>query len=212
MCSWLPAFAFHRTAFKERLEELDLGLRVIEQLRNYKPKYKHQKSSSHTHMFSARGFMTPFGEKEGFNFLGSRQHTENAAHSTDDGCDADMEDKSRKGKGKHRPKESKALSKTDSPVDILADKGSSTPGALGSDTNTSPEEPGTLHQYPPTSSRWASSSDHHDDYNPALQAARVLKSAVLHDARNIQGNNYDLTEVVTSVTTTYEAKVRFFPL
>jgi len=152
----------------------------------------------------------PFPEKDGFNFLGSRQHAENPAHSIDDGCDAETEDKSRKGKGKHKSKESKALTKTDSAVVMLPDKGPSTPGAFGSGTDASPEECSTPHQYPPTSSRWASSSDHHDDYNPALHAARVLKSAVLHDARNIKGNNYDLTEVVTSVTTTYDAKVRHF--
>lgn len=206
MLSHAIAFAFHRTAFRERLEELDLGLRVIEQLRNYKPKHRHQKSTSHIPIFSARSLMVPFTEKDGFNFLGSRQHAENPAHSIDDGCDAETEDKSRKGKGKHKSKESKALTKTDSAVDMLPDKGPSTPGAFGSGTDASPEECNTPHQYPPTSSRWASSSDHHDDYNPALHAARVLKSAVLHDARNIKGNNYDLTEVVTSVTTTYDAK------
>ncbi|KAL4082014.1 Mechanosensitive ion channel-domain-containing protein [Scleroderma yunnanense] len=208
MLSHALAFAFHRTAFKERLEELDLGLRVIEQLRNYKPKHRHQKSNSHTPISSSRGFMAPFSEKEGFNFLGGRQHAGNPVYPSDDEGDIEIDgqSKSSKGKGKHKPKESKSWSKTDCAVDISVDECQSTPGAFGSGNDSPYERPNTPHRYLPTSARGTFAPDHHDDYNPALQAARVFKSAVLHDARNIQGNTYDLSDLVTSLDTTYEAK------
>ncbi|KIM67723.1 hypothetical protein SCLCIDRAFT_20757 [Scleroderma citrinum Foug A] len=112
-------FAFHRTAFRERLDELGLGLRVIEQLRNYKPRHRHRKSISHTPMFSARSLMMPFTEKDGFNFPGSCQHAEKPVHSINDGSDVEIEDKSRKGKGKHKPKESKALTNAQQDEEVV---------------------------------------------------------------------------------------------
>ena len=44
-----------------------------------------------------------------------------------------------------------------------------------------------------------------------VQAAKVLRKAVLHDARNIQGRPTDLSGLAWDINSTHEAKVRLFP-
>lgn len=210
MLSHAIAFAFHQTAYRERLQELKVGLRVIEQLRTFKPKHRHAKSSSHAPMFSMLGFMTPFsGEKEPIGSHANRQHS-SPADTTDDADDADDEHvvKGRKGKGKRKLRESKTFEQMveKTPTETPASEYPS-PAACVSDTDSPHGVPGTPHRYPPTPVRRLSGTDQqHEDFNPAVQAARVLKSAVLHDARNIKGNNYDLSKLVSSVNTAQEAK------
>ncbi|KAG1715974.1 hypothetical protein ID866_1198 [Astraeus odoratus] len=203
MVSHAIAFAFHQTAYRERIEEVNLGLRVIEQLRSYKPKHRHHRSPGHTPILSALNFITPFGGEKDDH--GSRQHAESPVHPGDDGDDADVENgaKERKGKGKLKTKNPKTFVK--SGVATPASEHVPTPGASGSGHDSAPEESGTPHCYPPAPARQMS-IDQHDDYNPAIQAAKVLKSAVLHDARNIKGKHSDLSGLVSSINTTYEAK------
>ncbi|KAF9268280.1 hypothetical protein L218DRAFT_1073600 [Marasmius fiardii PR-910] len=115
MLSHAIAFSFHRTAFRERIDELTTALQVIEKLRDYRPKY-------HTPHFRNRstGWRTPLWggtpviEKDHFDWFGtgakgkrhSRETTavdtwrHSVSHSKettvvgknwDDGADADTE-------------------------------------------------------------------------------------------------------------------------
>ncbi|KAI6047029.1 Mechanosensitive ion channel-domain-containing protein [Pisolithus marmoratus] len=209
MLSHTIAFAFHQTAYRERLQDLKVGLRVIEQLRTLKPKHRHGKSSSHTPMFSTLGFMTPFGgEKDPVGSHGNRRRS-SPAHTMDDAGDADAEHEAndRKGKGKRKRKEPKTFAQMieKTPTETPA---SEYPSPAPFVTGTDPLDiPGTPHRYPPTPVRRMSGTDQqHEDFNPAIQAARVIRSAVLHDARNIKGNNYDLSKLVSSVNTAQDAK------
>ena len=67
----------------------------------------------------ARSLMMPFTEKDGFNFPGSCQHAEKPVHSINDGSDVEIEDKCRKGKGKHKPKGSKALTNAQQDEEVV---------------------------------------------------------------------------------------------
>ena len=89
MLSHAIAFAFHRTAFKERIEEVAQALRVIERLRDYHPKNRSRSSG-----FNKFGFNTPTLEKTGFEFgVKKRREQRNSREvDTDDGHDADGED------------------------------------------------------------------------------------------------------------------------
>lgn len=209
MLSHAIAFAFHQTAYRERLQELKVGLRVIEQLRTFKPKHKHTKSSNHAPMFSSLGFISPFGgDKDPGGSHGNRQRP-SPAHTMDDADDADAEyeAKGRKGKGKRKSREPKTFAQVvdKTPTETPASEFPS-PATLVTSTDSPHEVPGT-HQYPPTLVRRMSGTDQqHEDFNPAVQAARVIKSAVLHDARNIKGSNHDLSKLVSSVNTVQDAK------
>ncbi|KAH7888056.1 Mechanosensitive ion channel-domain-containing protein [Phlebopus sp. FC_14] len=218
MLSHAIAFAFHQTAYKERLEEVKTGLRIIEKLRAYKPRnrqHNHRTSGIHTPMFSALGgLMTPFSEKEQFNFLSGRSRPESPTHIGDDGNDGDAEDgsKNRKGKGKPKHKQERTLAEADDAIN--ADRQNPGRPALAARTSSSfmPssfEGHDIAHKYPPTPVHKRSADPHthqHDEFNPAIQAARALKTAVLHDARNIKGANDDLSGLMFSVNSTREAK------
>ncbi|KAI6128463.1 Mechanosensitive ion channel-domain-containing protein [Pisolithus croceorrhizus] len=210
MLSHAIAFAFHQTAYRERLQELKVGLRVIEHLRTFKPKHKHAKSSSHTPIFSALGFMAPFsGDKDPVGSHGNRQRP-SPAHTMDniDDAGAEHEAKGRKGKGKRKAREPKTFAQVveKTPTETPASEYPS-PAPFVTSTDSPHEVLGTPHQYPPTPVRRMSGTDQqHEDFNPAVQAARVIKSAVLHDARNIKGSNYDLSKLVSSVNTVQDAK------
>ncbi|KIJ19879.1 hypothetical protein PAXINDRAFT_67451 [Paxillus involutus ATCC 200175] len=204
------AFAFHRTAYKERLEEVKTALRVIEKLRDYKPPTRHQPHRSnggHTPMFSL-GFMTPFTEKEHFNYP---QHADNLSHGYDDGDDADVEDgsKDKHSKGKHRQRESRVFVKVnEAPLESPGlERRLTSPS--NSAMNSPPETHPVSHRYPPRSARKRAveqQMEQQEEHNPAIQAARAIKSAVLHDARNIKGNSDDLSGLVFGINSSYEAK------
>lgn len=180
MLSHAIAFAFHRTAFKERLEVVADALKVVEKLREYKPKKKghHAKKSSgmRTPIF---GFsLTPFSEKDKFDF-GSRPSS--VAGSVDlerdDGAQADIEDmetSKKRGKRKSVRPQSVAIAATS-------------------------EEP-SPHQYPPpannlntppdgsgTTTPLHSREDSDDATAMVSKTAKALKNAMLHDARNVKG-------------------------
>lgn len=210
---WLPAFAFHRTAYKERLDEVKDTLKVIEKLRDYKPKPsgRHRTGGFHTPVFGAiTGLMTPFSEKDNFNLLSSRLHSEDPQPS--DGKDTELEDRAKtitkKGKGKHKQPDSKSFVH-------LEESSSNSPAQDGYRATTATHSPvdadkHAIHKYPPTPVRQHSADVHTHDDDPTIvvQAAKVLKNAVLHDARNIKGTSDEQEGLVFSVNSTHEAKVR----
>ncbi|KAG6378412.1 Mechanosensitive ion channel-domain-containing protein [Boletus reticuloceps] len=186
MLSHAMAFGFHRTAYKERLEEVKYGLRVIEKLREYKPRTRqqHYREKDPTH----------------------HQRGDSVSQPYDGGNDADAEDN--KGKGKQTPTGSKAYSHW------LHDSAPDSPELEGLRTPTSPPDLDLLHEnqdgshgYPPSRRR---AGDQHmsqqEEHNPAILAVRALKTAVLHDARNIKGDDDDLSGLKSSVNSTHEAK------
>lgn len=195
----LTAFAFHQTAYKERLEEVKCGLRVIEKLRAYKPRTRHHNRSSAGHGVFNLGFIHPFGEKDSNHRRGG-----NSVSQCYDGAnDADTEDN--KAKGKQKSVGSRASIQLheippDSP-DLENSRTLTSPPAF----NLSDEK---QNGYPPSRKRTV---DQHvpqqEEHNPAILAARAIKSAVLHDARNIKGDDDDLSELKFSVNSAHEAKV-----
>jgi hypothetical protein len=180
--SSLLAFTFHRTAYKERLDEVKKALQVIEMLRNYKPKSspRHKSNSSHP-MFATLTGLNPFCDKEHYTVLSDRLRSESSAPS--EGDEADMEDgaklKKKKGKGKLQQREPTIVASED------FDSSATTPEQYASAATTpathSPVDKHTTHKYPPTPSGPRSVDPHTEDLTIVVQAAKALKTAVLHD-------------------------------
>ena len=190
MISQAIAQTFHRTAYKERLDVVSEALRVIETLRDYKPVKSHQKKASTA--------QTPLVFSKAHSRPGSRQNSRPASPVMtfkDDGHMADSEDgDSPTSKGKRRS------------AFLLSPGGD-------------PKEPSmsmtNAHSYPPaprsgvnTPARRRDSHDADDAGAAAVvtQAAKVLKTAVLHDARNLKGKDGADRALVWDVTNSSEAK------
>ncbi|KAL1687954.1 Mechanosensitive ion channel-domain-containing protein [Schizophyllum commune] len=201
MLSHAIAFAFHRTAFKERIEEVAQALRVIERLRDYHPKNRSRSSG-----FNKFGFNTPTLEKTGFEFGAKKKREQRNSREvdTDDGHDADGEDdkdrtlvdkKARDHKKKSASFFNRAGSSQQADVDMELMGSSSRPMTPASTNTPSP------HRYPPTG------TGRPGDETPEvlMQAAKALKTAVLHDARNIKGEQSD-NGLSWNVNSTSEAK------
>ena len=190
MISQAIAQTFHKTAYKERLDAVGESLRVIETLRDYKPVRSHQKKPS--------GIRTPIFSSIGTSRPESRQNSRPASPvvgSRDDGHMADSENEdSPKGKGKHRS------------VLLL------NPGGDPNDPSLSMT---SVHRYPPsrrsggnTPTRRRDSHDADDAGAAAVvtQAAKALRMAVLHDARNLKGKDGADKTLVWDVNNSSEAK------
>ena len=190
MISQSIAQTFHKTAFKERLDAVAETLRVVETLRDFKPIKSHQKKPS--------GVRTPIFFSKASPRPGSRQSSRPASlimGSKDDGHTADSEhEDSPKGKGKRR-------------------------SALflnpGGDLNDPSMSMTSEHSYPPTPRNGGNTParrrDSHDtdDAGAAAvvtQAAKALRTAVLHDARNLKGKDAADRALVWDVTNSAEAK------
>ncbi|KAJ3734469.1 Mechanosensitive ion channel-domain-containing protein [Lentinula guzmanii] len=247
MLSHAIAFAFHRTAFKERLEDVQRTLKVIEQLRNYRP--KHDRFGRQSNRSSGWAWSTPVLEKAGFGFGKSTHHkgfssSRQYSHRTEDdgyGADADNDyddrtvvgtssrkstmgstfgfsNKNKKNKrrsgvspsggGDHELGVFNSITSphgrsqnTPSP-DTSRPMTPSTSAPFISNQAVSPaaisplETSGrvTPHRYPPgsgmnTASPRPSLDSNHGAGETLAAAAKVLKSAVLHDARNIAGGS-----------------------
>ncbi|KAI0824686.1 Mechanosensitive ion channel-domain-containing protein [Trametes gibbosa] len=217
MVSHFIAFSFHRTAYRERLHSVQEALHVIEKLRVYRPKRRHAPKSSFgrsTAGFSA--MLTPAHEKDRFlghsrpgTPSGSRPGTpEMGGADSEDERDATLVQSKRKGKARtswipHARGASESANLNIQQPELQVNAGE--------------------HRYPPSPlaqspasgghSRRRSSESEEDAaaimQQAATSAAKVLKSAVLHDARGIRGVK-DGDEVagglVWNVTSSHEAK------
>lgn len=202
MLSHAVAFNFHQVAFKERLEEVQAALGVIETLRDYRQKPIDRRSRGgglRTPLFSGRN--TPSAEKDGY--FGNFVAQEDPART--------MVDSTGKGKGKDR---SSWFTRTPSRSNTL-DNLTMADHEMGAVNSHSPADASgatTPHRYPPR-------NDGHDSDQEAgvgeniVQAAKVLKNAVLHDARNIKGKDDSggLMSNLSGVGSSSEAKVRSCP-
>ncbi|KAI5124783.1 hypothetical protein M0805_005417 [Coniferiporia weirii] len=217
LLSQMIAFAFHRVAFKDRLESLFLSLKTIERLKNYKP--RHHRSSRLFGGFSTpiskaaftfgSGGTTPHNEKSRFTPNASRAGTPDPDGDGNAGDTEDNVPSSRKGKERQKHTRVKTMDGALSPTSRP-----SSPANAGRHAT----EPSNGHTYPPKQSptegisslrfeTHARRSSDSDDENVVLHAAKALKSAVLHDARNITGNGDDDTmNLGWSVGSPQEAK------
>ena len=193
MISQAIAQTFHRTAYKERLDAVNETLHVIETLRDHKPVRSHQKkpSNARTPILFSKSASRPVSQQ-------NSRPPSLVVGFKDDGHMADSENEdSPKGKGKRRS----ALFLN--------------PGGDGGDPNDPSVSMGSVHSYPPaprsganTPTRRRDSHDADDAGAAAVvtQAAKALKTAVLHDARNMRGKDGADKALVWDVTNSTEAK------
>ena len=225
MLAHMIAFSFHRKAFNDRLETLKHDLKVIGHLRSYRPKRHTPKPSSHRPVFSLPGLTTSSHEKPSFNFglgggSGEKQQLFNHLTATPDILSdeeahaGDIEEgtaggaqRSKKGKERGWPFPSMFPSRQSS----QSYSDSSTPPADQPYRNHEP------HTYPPTKrsldpgnrpGRVMPDRSREEDPTVVVQAAKVFKSAVMHDARNIKGKEADQSALGWKINSAYEAKVR----
>ncbi|KAG8707925.1 hypothetical protein FRC09_001538, partial [Ceratobasidium sp. 395] len=145
------AISFHRTAYKERLDEVNTAIKTIDHLRDYKPKRKthHAQTSSY---FASRMERDPMLLEEGLS---------DAAP----------------GKGKGKAKGKGWFKSGDKDKTKAASRSrSSSPSAA------------VRHSYPPRRSSPDKDKDGADEL--LAQAARTVKRAVMHDARNMRGQDH----------------------
>ncbi|KAF8528910.1 Mechanosensitive ion channel-domain-containing protein [Hysterangium stoloniferum] len=208
------AFAFHRKAFSDRMEAMQHNLKVIDHLRHYRPRRHIQRPLAHRSVFSSfptPKSATPAHERSGFN-LGKRYgHTPPDLLPEEDGHTADIEDTGNVKRGKNRKSwifSSTPTSRQNS--DMSQERNvANTPADQPYDTHH-------LQTYPPAgpqndSNRSARVTplqrrDSEEEDPVVVQAAKVLKSAVLHDARNLKGKASGFTGLGWDVTSAREAK------
>lgn len=190
MLSHAIAFGFHRTAYRERVNTVKEALGVIERLRQYRPRQRTPIS----------GNPSPMTEKEHYSFLhnalrnvmlseGRRQQ----APTADDASEADTEEHvpesaAVRHKGKARSSDIAHISRGNSP-------GRASP-------HSRPPTP-PQHQHPSNPFVEGSSSD---GSPTIIHAAKALKHAVLHDARNLRRATSDAGKLSWNVTSSKEAK------
>ncbi|KAI0704375.1 Mechanosensitive ion channel-domain-containing protein [Cytidiella melzeri] len=213
MLSQAIAFAFHRTAYKERLESVEETLRVVEKLRAYRPKRSHIKHASQgfgSHSFNALNLASAL-----YSRPGTPTHSRNASRSTtpsrsgtpimtpktveshENDPEATLVGRKSKGKSKKTPKFSPSLQRADSEPVALTH-------IVDSSGHNSP------HHYPPSTNQHGEDNDSDDPLHmkqAAVAVAKTVKTAVLHDARNIEGkDDTDLSGLVWDVSSAHEAK------
>ncbi|KAH8830586.1 Mechanosensitive ion channel-domain-containing protein [Flagelloscypha sp. PMI_526] len=204
MLSHAIAFSFHRTAFKDRLEAVETTLKVIEKLRDYKPRPPSRTPGTRTpNTWSKSAFsgLTPFSEKSNLDYFSGalkqhkdRQDRDDVGHEADD--ERTVVGSTSKGKRKSWLKNSSRQTTLGS--------------AAGQDTAM---ELGTLnvHRYPPSSRNTPRHSPEGSRRNSSddvlATAAKAVKTAVLHDARNIKGDEPDAGAMLSwNVNSSSEAK------
>ena len=222
LISRILVFTFHRTAYQDRLDEVNKALAVFDRLKDYRPKRrvpgtpKGLKSGRITPPLVFGRYPVqrkpPFGDGAGH----SRSGTPDPTHP-EEGTAADVEDlgylagsdtegakrKSFLGLGASGKLKSKA-----SPENIPMSPTKRVPGtnSAGPSRNVSEDFNGVarnqndqqrLHTYPPSASPGAGQglapAEDAPEAQVLTQAAKVLKAAVLHDARNTKykGQGHD---------------------
>ncbi|EKM59449.1 uncharacterized protein PHACADRAFT_86174 [Phanerochaete carnosa HHB-10118-sp] len=211
------AFQFHRTAYRERLDAVQETLKVIEKLRAHRPKRSHNKSASlgfgsrsfnaFTYLSSSRPGTPTHSRGHSWNVTPSQsrapspsplEHEIRIDRQDSDTTNEDIEAMLvMKSKGKH-----KQLRSFFSHSPERVDSDPITPSQHSHSGSASP------HTYPPRHSHRGDDPEDILDVKAAVKsAAKTVKAAVLHDARNIQGRlDTDLGGLVWDVSSSYEAK------
>ncbi|KAJ2930224.1 hypothetical protein H1R20_g6858, partial [Candolleomyces eurysporus] len=231
MLSHYIAWNFHQVAYKERIEKVQSALRVIEKLRSYRPKH-HKRSGTQT-PGGAYMFGPQFSEKDHYRSLNNALLSVapttpsrlSYVSTSDLGHDTDLEDRDRtlveKKRNRHSlffkeppsngdrtTKESQALGNVNDGQDCRLEEIPLDPlPAPPKQTLARPGSPLRPHlQHRPASGHSRTATAISDTEATLVQAAKVLKKAVLHDARNIQGRQEDLSGLAWDINSTQEAK------
>lgn len=218
--SHLIAFAFHTKAYSERIESLQHDLNVIDHLRNYRPKRQPHRTAVHRSVFSGFPSLmtgTPGLERVGFNWgfggtLDGRQSRPDTPNATDDEGHAGDTEGLGSNPRKQDFRKSWGLTSTFSWKKTTA----STNDRHRPSPADQPYINSDLDSYPPkpqdelrSSGQSTPMQRHSEEEEEALvvQAARAIKHAVLHDARNIKGKEPGNSGLGWDVTSSREAKV-----
>lgn len=170
------------------------------------------------------GFSTPLTDKEHFNTLSGalrsatppRGHKDYIRESEDDADTSDhspvgASSKSWKGKGKKKARLSWLHGSEDTthgtPAARSEHEMESYPLSSGPTSGSPLGESGSPYRYPPGPSTHPNPNTNADGEIKFVQAAKVLKNAVLHDARNLKGKNEGLGSMAWNISSTQEAKV-----
>ncbi|KAJ6627437.1 hypothetical protein B0H10DRAFT_1779807 [Mycena sp. CBHHK59/15] len=199
LLSHVIAFAFHRTAFKDRIDAVQETLLVVEKLREYHPRERPRSGAAHrsglrTPLFGS-ALAPPALDKEHFSFLSKKLRDHKRALPD---ADADSESdggsvrKGKKPKRKGKARGGDEAHELDLRQPSAASSRPATPPPLPQSADASP------HRYPP-------SRGEANDATLVGAAAKVLKTAVLHDARNIKGKD-DAAGMQWNVNSAHEAK------
>jgi hypothetical protein len=189
------AFTFHRVAFKERAEDVNEALRVIEILRNHKPKPRASRARTAPSLGTLFGFgQTPGASprnrsRDGLSRPDSPARTPAEWHN-----DATLVNARTKGK---QP----ALAAEQMPL-------SPSRGDFAHQQQQHRDAgPGSQHLYPPAPRTAGPSTDHDAAGDTALRAARALGRTVLLDTRGLRGGaGSGADKGAWDVTSAHEAK------
>jgi hypothetical protein len=188
MVSHMVAVSFHRTAFKERLDAVSEALKVIEKLRNYKPRKGHFAKKSSGARTPTFGFsLMSHTDKDKQNSAARPQYATSSSNPDKDRTQADIEDAATNIKKKRKS----GFQQASAPVQ-LDSTSSSVPSVV----------PEKSRANSPIQIRSVEDNEH--DTTMMTQAAKALKTAVLHDARNIRGK--DDSNLGWNVSSAHEAK------
>lgn len=213
------AFAFHRTAFKDRLESLTKTLKTIDHLREYRPKNKAKRNTGgyRTPILSNLGFgigTTPRPEKQEFITGRSRPATPDML-SEDEGIAGDIDDeKGESKKGKQRANRRSVFSmlrqnSESTTVPSRPDSPSATVSAASESHTYPPSRTPPLGVTSPSRPGTPNTRRSEDNDRVIIHAAKALKTAVLHDARNLIHHDEDeaIAGLGWSINSPREAKV-----
>jgi len=202
LLSHMIAFAFHRTAFKDRLESLTKTLKTIDHLREYRPKNKAKRNTGgyRTPILSNLGFgigTTPRLEKQEFITGRSRPATPDML-SEDEGIAGDIDDDEKGGskKGKQRANRRSVFSmlrqnSESTTVPSRPDSPSATVSAASESHTYPPSRTPPLGVTSPSRPGTPNTRRSEDNDRVIVHAAKALKTAVLHDARNLIHHDED---------------------
>ncbi|KAF9055376.1 hypothetical protein BDZ89DRAFT_18077 [Hymenopellis radicata] len=197
------AFTFHQTTSKDRLNALAEALPVIESLRDYQPRISSQAGLRAGRRAAPPVFTNPFLDK----YQSDCASDDGTLGDTDDADFSRISRRKPKDRGKrnsdgwfHRWFRSKYRQPSNRTIES-AESGASSPLYSGA---TTPSVPILRYNVAETPSRRNSAEAGMDAGETIAQAARVLKSTVLHDARNIAGDDENETAPLSKGTGTVD--------
>ncbi|EKM80242.1 hypothetical protein AGABI1DRAFT_120269 [Agaricus bisporus var. burnettii JB137-S8] len=226
MLSHAIAFNFHRTAYKERIASLEEALSVVEKLRDYRP--PRPKSGTRSPIFGLKSSDLSSSEHaKRLNLaLKSAGLPRSSNGHADDGNDGDTSDGDRdatlvnqKKKRQHR-KSGIDLGRKGNPIEVSFVQPQTTSNSGFEDIELRPHVPSVPpsrpttpshlnpHRYPPQAQFEGERSRRtSEDGGLFGSAAKALKNAVMHDARNItRTSEDDMVEMKWNVSSASEAK------
>jgi hypothetical protein len=224
------AFNFHRTAYKERVVSLEEALAVIEKLRDYRP--SRYRTGARTPILKQSAFSDKEHAKRLSQALKDMTHPRSSHEHGDGGNDEDTSEIVHDATYVHKKRKHNKDRRSWFEFSRRDDSDQSTSPVGSSDrcddtveeieprqqhvSHLSPSQPHTAsnlnpHRHPPhgQSGEVTPGSSVEGGLDGGVrQAAKALKHAVLHDARNLKGTtDEEMAQLSWSVSSSHEAKV-----